>query len=128
MVCAVAFATAGWQKLICAYSERVNTWISPSPSLKSKATLSHSRRAGGASIIFSRINIIGLYLQSSHHKGLDIRFVITSIHTGAAEHVYGTLYCARGRMENLIKLHKAQLASDRTRCRGPLANQMPAGP
>ena len=27
-------------------------------------------------------------------------------------------------MENLIKLHKSQLASDRTSCRAPLANQM----
>ena len=53
-------------------------------------------------------------------KGLDIRFVITSIHTGSAQ----TLYCARGQAENLIKLHKAQLASDRTSCRSPLANQM----
>jgi len=33
-------------------------------------------------------------------------------------------YCARGQAENLIKLHKAQLASDRTGCRSPLANQM----
>jgi hypothetical protein len=48
--------------------------------------------------------------------------VITSIHTGSAEQVYETLYCARGQVENLIKLRKAQLASDRTRC--PLANQM----
>src|SRR3954467_15515171 len=30
----------------------------------------------------------------------------------------------RGQAENLIKLHKAQLASDRTSCRCPLANQM----
>ena len=29
-----------------------------------------------------------------------------------------------GQAENLIKLHKAQLASDRTSCRSPLANQM----
>jgi len=57
-------------------------------------------------------------------KGLDIRFVVTSLHTGSAEHVYETLYCARGQAENLIKLHKAQLASDRTSCRSPLANQM----
>ena len=35
-----------------------------------------------------------------------------------------TLYCASGQAENLIKLHKAQLASDRTSCRSPLANQM----
>src|SRR3954469_24443564 len=30
----------------------------------------------------------------------------------------------RGEMENLVKLHKAQLASDRTSCRSPLANQV----
>jgi hypothetical protein len=57
-------------------------------------------------------------------KGLDIRSVVTSIETGSAEHIYHTLYCARGQAENLIKLHKAQLASDRTSCRSPLANQM----
>jgi Transposase DDE domain group 1 len=57
-------------------------------------------------------------------KGLDIRFVVTSIEIGSPEHIYETLYCARGQAENLIKLHKAQLASDRTSCRSPLANQM----
>lgn len=57
-------------------------------------------------------------------KGLDIRFIVTSIETGSAEYIYETLYCARGQAENLIKLHKAQLASDRTSCRSPLANQM----
>jgi hypothetical protein len=57
-------------------------------------------------------------------KGLDIRFVVTSIEAGSPEHIYETLYCARGQAENLIKLHKAQLASDRTSCRSPLANQM----
>ena len=51
-------------------------------------------------------------------------FVVTSIETGSAEHIYETLYCARGQAENPIKLHKAQLASDRTSCRSPLANQM----
>ena len=56
-------------------------------------------------------------------KGLDIRFVVTSIETGSAEYIYQTLYCARGQAENLIKLHKAQLASDRTSCRSPRANQ-----
>jgi Transposase DDE domain group 1 len=57
-------------------------------------------------------------------QGLDIRFVVTSLQSGSAEHVYQTIYCARGQAENLIKLHKAQLASDRTSCRSPLANQM----
>ena len=50
--------------------------------------------------------------------------MITSIETGSAEHIYETLYRARGQAENPIKLHKAQLASDRTSCRSPLANQM----
>ena len=56
-------------------------------------------------------------------QGLDIRYVVTNIKTGSAEYLYDTLYCARGQAENLIKLHKSQLASDRTSCRSPLANQ-----
>ena len=57
-------------------------------------------------------------------KGLDIRYVVTNIAGGTAEWLYETLYCARGQAENLIKLHKTQLASDRTSCRSPLANQV----
>jgi hypothetical protein len=56
--------------------------------------------------------------------GLDIRFVVTSLATRSAEYIYDTLYCKRGQAETLIKRHKAQLASDRTSCRSPLANQM----
>ncbi len=57
-------------------------------------------------------------------KGLDRRFVVTSLTKGSAEWLYDTLYCARGQAENLIKLHKSQLASDRTSCRSALANQV----
>jgi hypothetical protein len=57
-------------------------------------------------------------------NGLDIRYVVTNIARGSAEWLYDTLYCARGQAENLIKLHKSQLASDRTSCRSPLANQV----
>jgi hypothetical protein len=57
-------------------------------------------------------------------KGLDIRMIVTNIAGGNAEWLYDTLYCARGQAENLIKLHKGQLASDRTSCRSPLANQV----
>jgi hypothetical protein len=57
-------------------------------------------------------------------RGLDIRYVVTSLAKGSAETIYAALYCARGQAENLIKQHKAQLASDRTSCRSPLANQM----
>jgi hypothetical protein len=56
--------------------------------------------------------------------GLDTRFVVTSIKAGTPEHIYDMLYCARGQAENLIKLHKAQLKSDRTSCRSANANQM----
>jgi len=55
-------------------------------------------------------------------KGLDIRYVVTSL-KGAAKHLYETVYCARGQAENFIKWHKTQLASDRTSCRDPKANQ-----
>lgn len=56
--------------------------------------------------------------------GLDIRFIITNLAYGSAEWLYDSLYCARGQAENLIKLHKTQLASDRTSCRSALANQV----
>ena len=57
-------------------------------------------------------------------QGLDIRYVVTSFTQGSAEWLYDSLYCARGQAENLIKLHKTQLASDRTSCRSALANQV----
>ena len=57
-------------------------------------------------------------------KGLDIRYVVTSITHCPAQWLYDSIYCARGQAENLIKQHKSQLASDRTSCRSPLANQM----
>jgi len=55
-------------------------------------------------------------------KGLDVRYVVTSLRAGA-KHLYEVLYCARGNAENFIKWHKSQLASDRTSCRAPKANQ-----
>jgi hypothetical protein len=56
-------------------------------------------------------------------RGLDIRYVVTSLR-GTAKYLYETVYCGRGQAENFIKLHKAQLASDRTSCRDPRANQV----
>jgi len=56
--------------------------------------------------------------------GLDIRFVVTTLEHGSPEWIYDSLYCARGQAENLIKLHKTQLASDRTSCRSAVANQV----
>jgi hypothetical protein len=54
--------------------------------------------------------------------GRDIRYIVTSL-PGSAEHLYEKVYCQRGQAENFIKQHKAQLASDRTSCRDPRANQ-----
>ena len=56
--------------------------------------------------------------------GLDVRYVVTNLTRGEPEDIYANLYCARGQAENLIKLHKSQLKSDRTSCSAPLANQM----
>jgi hypothetical protein len=58
------------------------------------------------------------------YKGLDTRYVVTNIAGRGKKWLYEKLYCARGQAENLIKRHKGQLASDRTSCRSPLANQM----
>ena len=55
-------------------------------------------------------------------RGFDARYVVTTL-GHAPEPLYETVYCARGQAENLIKLHKTQLASDRTSCRSPSANQ-----
>ena len=57
-------------------------------------------------------------------KGLDVRYVVTNITHCGPRWLYDSIYCARGQAENLIKRHKSQLASDRTSCRSPLANQM----
>jgi hypothetical protein len=57
-------------------------------------------------------------------RGLDVRFVVTNLTLKCPRTVYDTLYCARGQAENLIKAHKVHLASDRTSCRRPEANQV----
>lgn len=54
---------------------------------------------------------------------IDVRYVVTSL-DGDAQRLYEGVYCQRGEAENLIKLHKAQLASDRTSCTSATANQI----
>lgn len=56
--------------------------------------------------------------------GMDIRYIVTSLADSTPERLYEVTYCARGQAENLIKLHKAQLKSDRTSCSSALANQL----
>jgi len=61
--------------------------------------------------------------ETGMRQEVDIRYVVTSLE-GSAQHLYDNVYCERGQMENLIKLHKAQLASDRMSCHGATANQV----
>jgi len=60
---------------------------------------------------------------------VDIRYVVTSL-KGSAQYLYKDVYCQRGQMENLIKLHKAQLASDacRVTARRPIRCGLPSIP
>jgi len=55
-------------------------------------------------------------------KGADIRFIVTNL-PGRAKLLYEKVYCARGRMENMIKEHKLYTKSDRTSCHRWEANQ-----
>ena len=55
-------------------------------------------------------------------KGADIRFIVTNL-PGKAKALYEKVYCARGRMENMIKEHKLYTKSDRTSCHRWEANQ-----
>jgi DDE family transposase len=78
-------------------------------------------RAAGRGSRYTRRDVARI---EATEQGLDIRYVVTSLRIGPAEWIYDSLYCARGQAENLIKLHKSQLASDRTSCRSALANQV----
>jgi hypothetical protein len=61
--------------------------------------------------------------EAGMRQEVDIRYIVTSL-KGSARHLYETVYCQRGQMENLIKLHKAQMASDRMSCHSATANQV----
>src|SRR3954451_4885041 len=74
--------------------------------------------------VVARVEASASHADDMLRRGIDIRYVVTSLQNGDAAHIYETDYCARGQAENLIKQHKAQLSSDRTSCRSPLANQM----
>ncbi len=54
--------------------------------------------------------------------GTDARFVVTNL-TGRGKVLYEKVYCARGRMENLIKDMKRYTRSDKTACSRWQANQ-----
>jgi len=55
-------------------------------------------------------------------QGSDVRYIVTNL-IGRGKHLYEKVYCARGKMENLIKEHKLYTKSDRTSCHRWEANQ-----
>ncbi len=55
-------------------------------------------------------------------QGTDVRFIVTNL-PGRGKTLYEKTYCARGRMENLIKDHKLYTKSDRTSYQRWEANQ-----
>ena len=84
--------------------------------MPSFAALPHAARS------WKRERRVVARLEATTH-GFDARYIVTSL-TGVARHLYEDVYCARGQAENLIKLHKGQLASDRTSCQCPFANRV----
>jgi Transposase DDE domain group 1 len=66
---------------------------------------------------------IGEGRSTGMRQEVDIRYIVTSLE-GSTQHLYENVYCQRGQMENLIKLHKAQLSSDRLSCHSATANQV----
>ena len=55
--------------------------------------------------------------------GRDARFIVTNL-PGRAKTLYEQVYCARGRMENMIKDLKLYTRSDKTACHRWQANQL----
>ncbi len=74
-------------------------------------------------IVVARLEASMQPFDGGERQEIDIRYVVTSL-SGTAKYLYETVYCQRGQMENLIKLHKVQLASDRMSCHSATANQV----
>jgi hypothetical protein len=104
---------------------RVRRAVDQAPTLRGFTETSYGAKSWNKERrVVARIDASASHVDDMLRRGIDIRYVVTSLKQGDAEHIYETIYCARGQAENLIKQHKAQLASDRTSCRSPLANQM----
>jgi hypothetical protein len=56
--------------------------------------------------VVARIEASASHADDMLRRGIDIRYVVTSLQESDAQHIYATDYCARGQAENLIKQHK----------------------
>lgn len=112
-------------------SDHLRFWHAWSNEPKMRCYTSFEYRAGSWKTVRRVIARLEVSLQpdptQTHPEGMrqevDVRYVVTSLQ-GDAERLYEGVYCQRGQAENLIKLHKAQLASDRTSCHRANANQV----
>ena len=59
--------------------------------------------------VVARIEASASHADDMLRRGIDIRYVVTSLQGSDAEHIYETIYCARGQAENLIKQRKTIL-------------------
>ena len=127
--CGYVFGMAGnsvLDGLVAEAAEHLGFWhaLSEAPKTRGYAQVEYQAKSWSRPRrVVARIEVS---LQPDGKGGLsqetDIRYVVTSL-TGRPEHIYEDVYCQRGEAENLIKLHKSQLASNHTSCRSPLANQ-----
>ena len=112
-------------------SDHLRFWHAWSAEPKLRCYTSFDHRVGswsGPRRIIARIEASMQPAPTPSHpdamrQEIDVRYVVTSL-DGDAERIYEGVYCQRGQAENLIKLHKAQLASDRTSCTAAVANQI----
>ena len=122
---------AALDREVAEISDHLRFWHAWSNEPKMRCYTSFEYRAGSWKTARRVIARIEVSLQPdptpTHPDGcrqeIDVRYVVTSL-DGDAERLYEGVYCQRGQAENLIKLHKAQLASDRTSCTSAVANQI----
>jgi hypothetical protein len=122
---------AALDREVAELSDHLRFWHAWSNEPKMRCYTSFAYRAGSWRTARRVIARIEVSLQPdptpTHPDGcrqeIDVRYVVTSLE-GDAERLYEGVYCQRGQAENLIKLHKAQLASDRTSCHAATANQV----
>ncbi len=122
---------AALDREVAEISDHLRFWHAWSNEPKMRCYSSFAYRAGSWKTARRVIARIEVSLQPdptpAHPDGcrqeVDVRYVVTSLE-GGAERLYEGVYCQRGQAENLIKLHKTQLASDRTSCHAATANQV----
>jgi hypothetical protein len=122
---------AALDREVAEISEHLRFWHALSDAPKSRCYMGFWYRAGSWSSPRRIIARIEASLQpdptperpDGMRQEVDVRYVVTTLE-GDHERIYEGVYCQRGQAENLIKLHKCQLASRRTSCHRAVANQI----